>query len=201
VKVPRGGVPSEELAQIGCLLAFDPDHNLIVLPHKDRTWVFDTQKGGWAVKPTPDSPGKQYEYTRQVYVKSKKVFLTLARVEKEKGKPENRLFSYDPAANKWTDLNTQEMPPFRGSKFGLVYDSKNDVVLLLGGGVSWNEGWRNDLWVYHVGANRWEKLTPKVVGAKEGPKFLDNMPSAYDERHNAVIFTDGNVPWAYRYKR
>ena len=67
------------------------------------------------------------------------------------------------------------------------------VVLLLGGGVSWNEGWRNDLWAYHVGANRREKLTPQVVGGKEAPKFQDNMPSAYDERHNAVIFTDGNV--------
>lgn len=32
VKVPRGGVPSEELAQIGCLLSYDPDHHLIVVP-------------------------------------------------------------------------------------------------------------------------------------------------------------------------
>jgi len=201
VKVPRGGVPSEELAQIGCLLTYDADHHLIVLPYKERTWVFDTQKGGWSIRPSPDSPGKQYEYTRQVYLKSKKVFLTLAKVEKEKGKPENRTYAYDPVANKWTDLNAKDQPPFRGSKFGLVYDSKNNVVLLLGGGESWNQGWRNDLWVYHVADNRWEKLTPKLVGAKEGPRFLDNMPSAYDERHNAIIFTDNNVPWAYRYKK
>jgi hypothetical protein len=40
-----------------------------------------------------------------------------------------------------------------------------------------------------------------VVGAKEGPKFQDNMPSAYDARHKAVNFTDGNVSWAYRYKK
>lgn len=201
VKAPRGGVPSEELAQIGCLLTLDPERHLVVLPHKDRTWVFDTQKAAWSIRQSPDSPGKSYEYTRQVYAKSKKVFLALARVEKEKGKPENRTMSYDPAANQWNDLDAKNQPPFRGSKYGLVYDSKNDVVLLLGGGENWNQGWRNDLWVYLVQENRWEKLTPRVVDAKEGPKFLDNMPSAYDERHNAIIFTDGNAPWAYRYKK
>lgn len=58
------------------------------------------------------------------------------------------------------------------------------MVLLLGGGESWNQGWRR------------EKLAPK-----EAPQFLDNMPSGYDERHNAIIFTDNNVPWAYRYKK
>ncbi|MBY0526111.1 MAG: hypothetical protein K2R98_22140 [Gemmataceae bacterium] len=67
--------------------------------------------------------------------------------------------------------------------------------------VSWNEGWRNDLWAYHVQDNRWEKLSPKLVDTKEGPRFLDNMPSAYDERHNAIVFTDNNRAWAYRFKQ
>jgi hypothetical protein len=47
-----------------------------------------------------------------------------------------------------------------------------------------------DGWVYHVKENRWEKLTPKPAGKGKAPQFLDNRPSGYDERHNAVVFTD-----------
>ena len=74
-------------------------------------------------------------------------------------------------------------------------------LLLLGGSVSWNTDWRNDLWAYSFAANRWDKLSPQVVGGGSPPAFTDNMPAAWDERHEAVIFTDGNSPWAYRYKR
>jgi hypothetical protein len=38
---PEGRVLGVHCSPISCLLAFDPDHNVIVLPHKDRTWVFD----------------------------------------------------------------------------------------------------------------------------------------------------------------
>jgi hypothetical protein len=110
--------------------------------------------------------------------------------------------TYDPAAGTWTDLAPKEQPSSRGCKFGLVYDSRNDVAILTGGGTGWNKGWRNDLWAYVVKENRWEKLNPVLAGGAKGlPAFTDNMPSGYDERHNAVIFTEGNSPWAYRYKK
>jgi len=186
----------------GCMLEEDPDHLVAICPSKDKAHTFDMKTASWSAKNTPGFAGLASVYSRMAYVKSKKVFLVLDATGGEKDECVNRTMAYDPAAGTWTDLAPKEQPPSRGCKFGLVYDSKNDVAILLGGGTGWNKGWRNDLWAYVVKENRWEKINPVLAGgAKQLPAFTDNMPSGYDERHNAVIFTEGNSPWAYRYKK
>jgi hypothetical protein len=185
----------------GCLLHGDPDHLVAICPSKDKVHSFDMKTASWSAKNTPGFAGLISGYCRMTYLKSKKVFLVFESAGAN-DKMVNRTMAYDPAAGAWADLAPKEMPTSRGCKFGLVYDSKNDVVLLMGGGTGWNTGWRNDMWVYAVKENRWEKVTPALAGgAKSLPAFTDNMPSGYDERHNAVIFTEGNQPWAYRYKK
>lgn len=186
----------------GCMLEEDTDRGLAICPSKDKVHTFDMKSASWSAKATPGFGGLASVYSRMCYLKSKKVYLVLEATGGEKDACANRTMAYDPAAGTWTDLAPKEMPPSRGCKYGLVYDSKNDVALLLGGGTGWNKGWRNDVWAYVVKENRWEKITPVLSGgAKNAPAFTDNMPSGYDERHNAVIFLEGNSPWAYRYKK
>ena len=188
----------------GCMLEEDPDHLVAICPSKDKVHTFDMKTASWSAKAATGYTSRGEVYWRMAYIRSKKVFLVLeaTAAEKEDSVTSNRTMAYDPAAGTWTDLAPKEMPPPRGCKYGLVYDSKNDVAFLLGGGTGWNKGWRGDMWAYVVKDNRWEKVTPTLAGgAKNLPAFNDNMPSGYDERHNAVIFLEGNSPWAYRYKK
>lgn len=186
----------------GCMLQESPDYLVAICPSKDKVHTFDMKTASWSAKATPGFIGLTSVYSRMAYVNSKKFFLVLAASGGEDKDLVNQTMAYDPASGTWKDLAPKEMPPSRGCKYGLVYDKKNDVVLLMGGGTGWNKGWRNDMWAYIVKENRWEKVTPALTGgAKAVPEFTDNMPSGYDERHNAVIFTQNNMPWAYRYKR
>jgi hypothetical protein len=186
----------------GCMLHESPDHLLAICPSKDKVHTFDMKTASWSAKATPGFAGLTSVYSRMTYVNSKKFFLVLAASGGEDKDCVNQTMAYDPAAGTWKDLAPKEQPPSRGCKYGLVYDKKNDVAILMGGGTGWNKGWRNDMWAYIVKENRWEKISPVPVGeGTKVPVFTDNMPSGYDERHNAVIFTEGNVPWAYRYKK
>lgn len=196
----EGTSPPSGLGNVGCNLAFSPTLGVAVLPDDGATWVFDAQTASWSSRTSPDSPGRPYAYERIAWVSSQQAFFALGTVGASPTQ-RNTTMRYEPTTNTWTDLQAANQPPFRGSKYGLVYDSKNDVLLLFGGGTGWNVGWRNDLWAYSVAQNQWQQLTPTVVGGGAGPALTDNMPSAYDPRHNAVIFTEGNSAWAYRYRR
>jgi hypothetical protein len=186
----------------GCMLEEDPDLLVAICPLKDKVHTFDMKTASWSAKAAKGYASNGEVYWRMAYIRSKKIFLVLEANGEPNKTTANRTMAYDPAAGTWTDLAPKEHPSPRGCKYGLVYDSKNDVALLLGGGTGWNAGWRCDMWAYVVKDNRWEKISPVLAGgAKAPPAFNDNMPSGYDERHNAVIFLEGNSPWAYRYKK
>jgi hypothetical protein len=193
--------------KVGCVLQYSPDHKTAIVPDKGKTWHFDPKAATWSARPTPNSPGHIGGYQRMAYVKSKKVFLVIGfkGPTPRKGEKDTRLntmHTYDPAAGKWTDLEARNQPPFRTSKFGFTYDSRNDVAVLVGGNVRYNTGARNDLWVYHVKKNAWEQMKPKPAGGlKKLPTYAFCLATGYDPRHNAVIFCCHNRPYAYRYKK
>ncbi|MHC4914304.1 MAG: Kelch repeat-containing protein [Planctomycetota bacterium] len=198
------------MGNTGCLLTYSPDHKVAMIPRKEKTWIFDPAAESWTPKAVSGSPGKPASvYERVAYVKSTGSFLFLTTrgtaPDAKKGVKdtrENRTMAYDHAAGKWTDLAPKNQPPYRACKYGLVYDSRNDVVILVGGQRGWNKGAHKDLWVYHVKKNEWEKMTPSPAGGeKKLPDFDYTLPTAYDSRHNAVIFCCRNRPWAYRYKK
>jgi hypothetical protein len=113
-----------------------------------------------------------------------------------------KTFAYDAGANTWTDLKPPQNPPFRSSKYGLCYDAKNDVVLLIGGEIGWNGPPCRDIWVYDVKKNTWEKLVPQLgSGVKNGPDLRETLMTGYDPRHNVVLFRAAGEMWAYRFKK
>lgn len=193
---------------VNCNVAFGPSVGLAVYPDQvtqagqvvKRTWVFDSTTATWTVSADPTSPGVPYAYQRMTWDSQRQRFLSLGLAGSADAGLRNLTMAYDPATRRWTDLQPANQPPYRSSKFGLVYDSRNDVVILLGGSVSWNTDWWNDLWVYLPNENRWERQQPTVLDGGSSPAFTDNMPAGYDPRSNAVIFTDNNEPWAYRYR-
>jgi len=201
-----------ELANTGCLVQYSPDHNMAFFYRTNVAWIFDGKLAEWNKKDTKGGPttGGQV-YNRMAYVKSKKLFLVLGisgqPADPKKDIPDtlaNQTFTFDPSTLTWKDLKPENQPPPRQSKFGLAYDSKNDVVLLVGGGTGWNAGLRKDMWIYHVKENKWEEVKPTPTdGLKSAVSFDDGMQCDYDSRHNAFIIAGngGYGVYAYRYKK
>jgi hypothetical protein len=115
-------------------------------------------------------------------------------------------WSYDPDANTWTSLKSgvPNAPLYR-HLFGLVYDSKNDAILLVGGSSdTWDkaEVQFNDVWRFDRANNAWVLLEPAggvkpsdTIGAREA------RHCAYDPIHNVVLYLRrGGSLWAFRYK-
>jgi hypothetical protein len=111
-------------------------------------------------------------------------------------------YLYEPAANSWTNLKPAKNPPYRNCKYGLTYDSKNDVVILVGGSIGWNGAECKDMWVYDVKKNEWSKLEPQYgADTKDKIVFQENLMADYDCRHNVIVFKSSGTFWAYRYKK
>lgn len=202
-----GKVGTSTEPSVSCNAAFGPSLGLAVYPDQimqggqlvKRTWIFESSTATWTAQVDATSPGQPYAYQRMTWDSSRERFIALAASGDPDAGQVNVTLAYEPANHRWVDLHAQNQPPFRASKFGLVYDSKNDVVILMGGSVSWNTTYRNDVWAYSATTNRWEQQHPVDADGGSPPELTDSMQAGYDPRSNAIIFAEGNWPWAYRY--
>jgi hypothetical protein len=107
---------------------------------------------------------------------------------------------YDPETRGWTDMNPGTSPPYRGTKYGMAYDSFNDAVILVGGQLEWGGTPFSDIWAYDVKTNNWRNMNPVPVGGSLPGN--STMMTAYDSRHNVIltVTNDGASVWAYKYK-
>lgn len=113
-----------------------------------------------------------------------------------------KTYFYDPAANTWTDLKLAVNPPYRNCKYGLTYDAKNDVAILVGGQIGWNGPSCNDIWIFDVKKNEWNKMEPQYMpNEKEKLVLGESLMADYDIRHGVVIMRSNTGFWAYRYKK
>ncbi|MBL8028832.1 MAG: T9SS type A sorting domain-containing protein [Fibrobacteres bacterium] len=205
--------PSEQpspTGNMGTFLCYDSIHDITILPDSGKTYVFHFETGIWETRITAVSPGtmnnmKTSYYYRSAFMTNVGKFITLKN--KITGTDSvMETWTYDPAANLWENVNSTVRPTYRGCNYGLAYDSKNGVVLLVAGQKSWNSTPVNDMWIYHPVEKTWEEMKPPAVaGFPIANGFA--LTTAYDSRHNAFIMTAG--PWtgshypvmAYRYKR
>lgn len=183
--------------QPGCNLGFSDDLGISIFPDTTLTWHFDPAVPAWTKVPSTQTPARPYNYQRIAWVKSINAFVMLTTSADGTA---NRTFAYNAKTQQWRDLNAANQPPFRTSKYGLVYDTKSDALLLFGGSTTWNNGYRRDVWAYIPSENRWKELT-KAPQSGVVPVVDDAMHSAYDERYNAVFLALGRDVWAYRYKK
>ena len=113
-----------------------------------------------------------------------------------------KTYFYDPATNIWKDLNLPLNPPYRNCKYGLTYDEKNDVAILVGGQISWNGPSCNDIWVFDVKKTEWRKMEPQYMpNEKEKLMLGESLMADYDNRHGVVVLRSNTGFWAYRYKK
>jgi len=89
--------------------------------------------------------------------------------------------------NTWVDKTTTIAPPVRGNA-PMVYDSRNRVVVLFGGGSFWTQynNYLGDTWVYSVDTNTWTEMNPSPA-----PSSRTFHGLAYDSRAEVVVLFGG----------
>ncbi|MHA1995858.1 MAG: Kelch repeat-containing protein [Candidatus Hodarchaeales archaeon] len=118
-------------------------------------------------------------------------------------------WSYDYETNTWTNLTTEDSPPFRGSA-SMSYDGKNDRMILFGGFNSkmyetpeTTIPFYCDTWAYDYNTNTWTNMSPSA-----NPPPIGNHESVYDSESNKTIIFGGRScrqcpsfaeNWAYDY--
>src|SRR5262249_10446072 len=124
----------------------------------------------------------------------------------EKGYAEHEFqtWAYDPEKNQWINRKPERSPePSYRARFGLAYDSKSKVVILIAGSSNtWDsrEEYWNDVWISDTAKNTWTKMEP--TGPKPTVRARECRHCAYDAVHNVVLFHNANGSlWAYRYKK
>jgi hypothetical protein len=106
---------------------------------------------------------------------------------------------YSFAARDWRRLRLDVQPPPRMYS-PLVCDTKNQVLVLFGGGKD-----RDALWAFGLKANRWKDLAPKVAAPKGAAPPVCNREAVYLPAQD-VFLTYGPAPgkerapalWTYR---
>jgi hypothetical protein len=98
----------------------------------------------------------------------------------------NETWSYDPAANTWTELKpTGSLPPAREGQ-AMVYDPGSGKVLMFGGMNAAPGGAAlDDLWEYDPAANKWTELHP--AGDKPRAGDVPDQEMVYDTRARRTL--------------
>ncbi|MBL8025338.1 MAG: hypothetical protein JNL74_02945, partial [Fibrobacteres bacterium] len=178
------------IGNMGCVMSYDPDHDITIVPGNGIVNVFRMADSVWEQRTVSNGPGALYVYNRTAYIKSIKKFFCLQSYTT----PSNRVlgWTYDPEQNKWDSVAVPPTMVYRSSKLGLAYDTLNDVAIVFGGQTLWNVGPVSDSWAWHAKTNTWEALSPI------GGTFSDDcMKAVYDPARN-VFYVNNKI---YRYKK
>jgi hypothetical protein len=223
------GPPERAISSgVGNTFAYDPIHDFLIMPRGKSTWIYKPAENAWEERKTPDGPGFQGQYGSATFdVEARRMVYPFAagtgKTSKERQADTEttcwkyiessklhyefclETWTYDPDANKWSKmvLPANAPQPSGRWRFGLTYDSKNKVVILVGGcKETWDdtEKYYNDVWVLDTAKSVWTKMNPPGP-LPGGSTSRDNRSCAYDEADNVVLWLPrrGNV-WAYRYK-
>lgn len=179
---------------------YDPDHDITVYSTGGKTYIYHFDTRSWETLTTAGGPRDCGGYHKVVYVASIRKYLQMDC--SDTGTPGRlKTLLFDPATKSWADAAPAVSPTYRGTKFGLAYDSRNDAVILVGGQLTWGGTSFSDIWAYDVKANSWRNMSPAAVSG--GLPGNSTMMTAYDSRHNVIITVnqDGQSVWAYRYKK
>ena len=190
-------------------LAYDRDKHQTVLfgnlsgwggSDGNGTYAFDMTTKAWTDR-KPLSPPSARGWASFAYHQKLKKFVLFGGGGSG-GPVKNDTWLYDDAANAWTQIHPSR-PPSARTCAGMVYDSKNQVMILTCGnntnyGAGYNAGtWLHDTWILDVEANTWTEMKPAlqpVCGEKA-------WQPAYDPVNNLTVVVDENSStWVYRYK-
>jgi N-acetylneuraminic acid mutarotase len=193
---------------VGCFyspMALDPRTGAFILfggqPPSANTWAYDPEANTWEDLQPPGSPPYRDTYAMTYASVGGKAILFGGGVfpsGDEDMKLFNDTWSYDPAANVWTDLKPAGAVPSPRALASMVYDPMGKKVILFGG-MDNTRGY-NDTWSYDPATNKWTKLKPGgTLPAKRGGYAM-----TYDAVRRQVLLFGGmgetavfNDTWSY----
>jgi N-acetylneuraminic acid mutarotase len=161
------------------------------------TWAYDIASGTWTdLAPSGNVPKARDGHSLVYDTSDKKVYLFGGW---NGAKEFNDTWSYDPAANTWTELKPAGSVPAARDSQAMVFEPKTGKMVLFGG---WNQTTDlGDTWLYDPAANTWTAAAP----AGEGPSSRALSQMVCEASTGKVILfgggTSGNVAtadmWAY----
>ena len=159
------------------------------------TWAYDFAANSWTELKPPGTPPSARSAAAMVYDSS--IHKLILYGGADANGPSNEIWAYDPAANKWTNLNPAGTIPEARSGASLVLDPSTGKLIMYGGIGA--DGQLNDTWAYDPAANTWTDLKPS--GTAPDPRA--NQVMAWDSATGkAILFggftsTDTNDTWAH----
>lgn len=184
--------------------AYDPEtHTVYAVGSDDATWSYNVDTDTWTKLQDNATNGANALtgiHTVMTYTspQKKKIYLFGSEYPTT-----NELWEFDIPTKTWRLLSPGgDVPPASG-RYGLVYDSVDDVLIAFGGGGPNESGAATWTYVYDFATNQWHQ----VASTANGPTSIDASTFGrfkYDPVNNAaflVTLGPGHVieTWVYRY--
>ncbi len=177
---PSGTVPS---VRSGTSMVYDPGSKKMVLfgggdgkAVFNDTWTYDPAENRWTKLKPSGSPSKRERFATD-YDPVRRAVLLFGGEGMEGYL--NDTWSYDPAANAWTELKQSGTTPTARFGSAMVHDPASNRFILFGGGVYASRldmECFNDTWSYDPAANAWTEL--KQSGTIPAARFGSAMVHA-----------------------
>jgi len=132
-----------------------------------------------------DYPLRRYGH-RMLYIpEDESMFLFGGEFEYENDVFLNNTWKYNYSSNTWQILSITTSPRAR-SNHGMVYDSKNQQIILFGGLDTKTYDQLNDTWIFNLNENQWTQLN-----ISNSPPVRSDMSFYYDDVLEALIIFGG----------
>ena len=146
------------------------------------TWIFDYQTKVWSKLNLETSPTPRHSAV-MVYDSADEVIILFGGYN---GRSiTNDIWIFDCKTEAWSECTQEVTPPGRMSH-AMVYDSKNDKVIIFSGYGSSGPN-ECDTWVYDYPTNTWQEMSPL-----NSPNARYGASCVYDEVNESMILFGGN---------
>lgn len=152
-------------------------------------WLYDPDNGTWTnMRPPPYKEGEKYSKTILGSLNAGATYDPIHEVSlsfggQTSGGDTNSLFVYDAYSNTLERMAAKN-PPEPRDGHGIVYDAKNDCLVVFGSQYASDE----KTWIYRYGTNAWEALDlePRPPG-KKGKTYSTIPKLAYDSLNEVCV--------------
>ncbi len=173
-------------------MAYDPHLQLVIafggrdenFAEVPETWIYNHQVNSWQQQPTATAPPWRVNHTMVYHPGAQKVLLFGGSDFQQAF---NDLWEYDPIANTWQQVTTNNSPEGR-HMHGMIYDSARDIFITFGGRRNDGGAAFNETWAFDYNAKEWQNLSPSV-----SPPVQDHINLAYHPLREKTFLFSGPI--------
>ena len=189
------------IARSDHLMVYDSTHNQIILfggididhNHLYDTWIYTCSNNSWTKMKPLNQPSVWMGHS-MVYDSTHDQVILFGGIDDAYNRNRDT-WIYTYSNNSWMEINPSTHPTAR-AYHTMIYDSKNDQVILFGGSDN-SYNILNDTWIYTYNNNSWENMNSIT-----SPSVGMGHSMVYDSTHDQVILFGGlyrNETWIYKY--